>query len=45
LLILPNIEDPIKAESAKIFAEFWQLAKADPEYLMLLDRHERQSAA
>jgi Domain of unknown function (DUF4385) len=44
-LILPNVEDPIKAESAKIFAEFWQLAKADPEYLMMLDRHERQSAA
>jgi Domain of unknown function (DUF4385) len=44
-LILPNVEDPIKAESAKIFAEFWQLAKTDPEYLMMLDRHERQSAA
>jgi Domain of unknown function (DUF4385) len=44
-LILPNVEDPIKAESAKIFAEFWQLAKTDPEYLLMLDRHERQSAA
>jgi Domain of unknown function (DUF4385) len=44
-LILPNIEDPIKAESAKIFAEFWQLAKTDPEYLLMRDRHERQSAA
>jgi hypothetical protein len=44
-LILPNVEDPIKAESAKIFAAFWQLAKTDPEYLMTIDRHERQSAA
>jgi Domain of unknown function (DUF4385) len=44
-LILPNVEDPIKAESAKIFAEFWQSAKTDPEYLVMLDRHEQQSAA
>jgi Domain of unknown function (DUF4385) len=48
-LILPNEEDPIKAESAKIFYEFWQLATIDPEYLAMLDspeerlrqRHER----
>ncbi len=44
-LILPNVEDPIKAESAKIFAEFWQLAKTDLEYLAMRDRHERISAA
>jgi Domain of unknown function (DUF4385) len=44
-LILPTVEDPIKAESAKIFAEFWQLAKTDPEYLVMLDRHKQQSAA
>ncbi len=43
--ILPYIEDPIKAESAKIFYEFWQVAKTDPEYLMMLARHERLSAA
>jgi hypothetical protein len=43
-LILPNVEDPIKAESAKIFAEFWQLAKTDPEYLVMRERHEQQSA-
>ena len=43
--ILPYMEDPIKAESAKIFYEFWQVAKTDPEYLMMLDRHERLSAA
>jgi hypothetical protein len=40
-LILPYAEDPIKAESAKIFYKFWQLAKIDPEYLLMLDRHER----
>ncbi|WP_310486462.1 DUF4385 domain-containing protein [Chamaesiphon sp. VAR_69_metabat_338] len=44
-LILPNVEDPIKAESAQIFYEFWQMAKLDPEYLALLDRHERQAVA
>ena len=38
-VILPNQEDPIKAESAKIFYEMWQLAKIDPEYLMMLDRY------
>jgi Domain of unknown function (DUF4385) len=44
-IILPNQEDPIKAESAKIFHEIWQLAKTNPDYLIMLDRHERQSAA
>ncbi len=38
-IILPNQEDPIKAESAKIFQEVWQLAKTDPDYLMMLERH------
>jgi Domain of unknown function (DUF4385) len=40
--ILPYVEDTIKAESAKIFYEIWQQAKTDPEYLAMLDRHERQ---
>ncbi|AFY93516.1 DUF4385 domain-containing protein [Chamaesiphon minutus] len=40
--ILPYIEDPVKAESAKIFYEIWQQAKTDPEYILMLDRHERQ---
>jgi Domain of unknown function (DUF4385) len=44
-VILPYMEDPIKAESAKIFYEFWQVAKTDPEYLSAIDRHERLSAA
>ena len=38
-IVLPNHEDPIKAESAKIFHEVWQLAKIDPDYLMMLERH------
>jgi hypothetical protein len=37
--VLPRTEDPIKAESAKIFYEKWQLAKADPIYQALSDRH------
>jgi Domain of unknown function (DUF4385) len=43
-IILPREEDPIKAESAKIFYEFWQLAKTDLEYLIMLDRHENQES-
>ena len=38
-IVLPIQEDPIKAESAKIFHEVWQLAKTDPDYLMMLERH------
>jgi hypothetical protein len=38
-IILPNQEDPIKAESAKIFHEVWQLAKTDLDYLIMLERH------
>ena len=44
-IILPNQEDPIKAESAKIFYEVWQVAKLDPEYVVMLDRHLKQSNA
>lgn len=40
--VLPREEDPIKAESAKIFYDKWQLAKADPEYIKLGDRHRQQ---
>ena len=38
-IILPDRVDPIKAESAKIFHQVWQLAKTDPDYLMMLERH------
>ncbi|WP_287128961.1 DUF4385 domain-containing protein [Candidatus Cyanaurora vandensis] len=40
--ILPRQEDPLKAESAKIFQGYWQLAKSDPVYVMLTAAH-RQS--
>lgn len=40
-VVLPREEDPIKAESAKIFYEKWQQAKTDPEYLQLADRHRQ----
>jgi hypothetical protein len=41
-IVLPREEDPIKAESAKIFYAMWQLVKTDPDYLSEIDRHERQ---
>ena len=37
--ILPREEDPIKAESAKVFYEKWQQAKADETYLKLKKYH------
>lgn len=40
--VLPREEDPIKAESAKIFYEQWQLVKTDPEYIKSSDRHQQQ---
>lgn len=40
--VLPREEDPIKAESAKIFYEKWQLAKADPEYLAQMKAHRER---
>lgn len=40
--VLPREEDPIKAESAKIFYEKWQQAKTDADYLKLADRHRKQ---
>lgn len=38
--ILPREEDQIKAESARIFYEKWQLARNDVEYLRLRDHHQ-----
>jgi len=40
--VLPREEDPIKAQSARIFYEKWQLAKADPEYMRLAVHHRDQ---
>lgn len=39
--ILPSEEDLVKAESAKIFYDVWQIAKTDPDYLAMHDRHLR----
>jgi Domain of unknown function (DUF4385) len=41
--VLPRHEDPVKAESAKIFYEWWQLAKTDQEYLRLSAQHQCKS--
>lgn len=41
-VVRPRVEDPIKAESAKIFYEKWQVAKTDPDYVELSDRHRKQ---
>jgi Domain of unknown function (DUF4385) len=38
-IILPREEDSIKAESAKIFYEKWQLAKNDVEYIRMAAHH------
>jgi hypothetical protein len=39
--ILPNEVDPIKAESAAIFKEKWDLAKINEKYLQLLQKHKQ----
>ena len=39
--ILPNEEDPIKAESAAIFKERWVQAKTNSKYLQLLEQHKK----
>jgi Domain of unknown function (DUF4385) len=41
-IILPREEDSIKAESAKIFYEKWQLAKNDVEYIRMAAHHINQ---
>ncbi len=41
-IILPRQEDPIKAESAKVFYEKWQLAKTDAEYIRMATHHINQ---
>ncbi len=40
--VLSCEEDSIKAESAKIFYEKWQIVKSDPDYLTQLQRHRAQ---
>jgi hypothetical protein len=36
---LPREEDPVKAESARIFQEKWKLAREDKQYLQMKKRH------
>jgi Domain of unknown function (DUF4385) len=38
---LPRKEDPIKAESAKIFYEKWQLVKTDQDYIEMATCHRK----
>lgn len=40
--VLPREEDLVKAESAKIFYEKWQLVKTDLGYIQLAKHHQRQ---
>lgn len=39
---LPRDDDPIKAESARIFYEKYQQAKTDPDYIRLKKTHQAQ---
>ena len=39
--VLPREEDTVKAESAKIFFEMWQKAKADKKYLERKKNHQK----
>jgi Domain of unknown function (DUF4385) len=41
-VVLPPVEDPVKAESAEIFYKWWQLARTDPEYLRLVSCHSAE---
>lgn len=43
--ILPYDYDPVKAESAAIFKEKWQLAKKNQKYLQLLTQHKQMYEA
>jgi hypothetical protein len=43
--VLPREEDPIKAESARIFYEKYQQAKTDPEYMRLKKAHQTRFEA
>jgi hypothetical protein len=40
--VLPREEDPVKAESARIFYEVWQRAKTDETYLALKQQHQER---
>jgi hypothetical protein len=40
--VLPDVVDPIKAESARIFYEKWRLAHEDPDYLFMQQQHKQR---
>lgn len=40
--VLPRVEDPVKAESARIFYAQYQVAKNDPDYLRRKKAHQQQ---
>ena len=40
--VLPNEQDPVKAESAAVFYDVWQKAKNDPFYQDLLHQHKER---
>jgi hypothetical protein len=37
-----RVEDPVKAESARIFKAAWEQVKTDPAYVAAKDAHQRQ---
>jgi Domain of unknown function (DUF4385) len=41
-VLLVREEDPVKAESARVFYEKWQLAKIDPDYQKMAIAHQAQ---
>lgn len=40
--VLPYEVDNVKAESAKIFYEKWQVVKNDPDYIAMKDKHIKE---
>jgi Domain of unknown function (DUF4385) len=40
--VLPYEVDEVKAESAAIFKEIWQVAKTDPDYLRMKQDHQEK---
>lgn len=40
-----DIEDPVKAESARLFKEYWDRVREDPEYQDAKERHKQLHAA
>nr|MBA3872812.1 DUF4385 family protein [Anaerolineae bacterium] len=43
--VLPRDEDPVKAESARIFYAKYKQAKLDPDYMRMKKAHQAQYEA